>query len=184
MLPPRLVTLDDAPALAALLRENRGFLAPYEPHREESFYTEAGQRTRIADGLAGHTAGTGVPLVVLGPDGEVAGQITLSGLVRGPLQSAVVGYWVAQRYTRQGLAAAALAHVVRLAFDELGLHRLEAGTLVDNVASQAVLARNGFQRYGLAPRYLHVGGRWQDHVLFQVLNEAMEEPTAVSTGPG
>ena len=172
--PPRLVTVDDAPAIVALLRENREFFAPYEPHREESYYTGDGQRTELAAALAGHAVGTVLPYVVLAPSGEVAGRITLAGIVRGALLSGVVGYWVAQRCTRQGLASAAVAHVVRTAFEELGLHRVEAATLPDNVASQAVLARNGFERYGLAPRYMRIAGRWRDHVLFQVTNPRLE----------
>ena len=56
--------------------------------------------------------------------------------------------------------------------DELALHRIEAGTLPHNTASQVVLGRNGFVRYGLAPQYMSIAGRWQDHVLFQVLNPA------------
>ncbi len=50
---------------------------------------------------------------------------------------------------------------------------MEAGTLVHNLGSQRVLERNGFVRFGLAPQYLRIAGRWQDHVLFQVLNPAM-----------
>ena len=61
--------------------------------------------------------------------------------------------------------------MIELAFGPWGLHRLEAGTLVDNVASQRVLRRNGFEQFGLAPRYLHINGEWRDHVLFQRLNE-------------
>jgi ribosomal-protein-alanine N-acetyltransferase len=53
------------------------------------------------------------------------------------------------------------------AFGELGLHRLEAGTLVDNAASRRVLEKNGFEHIGLARRYLHIGGDWRDHLLFQ-----------------
>ena len=52
---------------------------------------------------------------------------------------------------------------------ELGLHRVEAGTLLHNVASQQVLRHNGFLPFGVARDYLHIGGRWQDHVLFQLL---------------
>jgi ribosomal-protein-alanine N-acetyltransferase len=37
------------------------------------------------------------------------------------------------------------------------------------VASQRVLERNGFVRYGLAPAYLEIAGRWQDHVMYQAL---------------
>jgi ribosomal-protein-alanine N-acetyltransferase len=64
-----------------------------------------------------------------------------------------------------------VAQIVRIAFEELGLHRLEAGTLLHNTASQRVLERNGFTRFGLAPKYLSIAGRWQDHVLFQRINE-------------
>jgi ribosomal-protein-alanine N-acetyltransferase len=67
------------------------------------------------------------------------------------------------------VASAAVARLARLAFGELGLHRIEAGTLVHNLGSQRVLQRNGFQRYGLAPRFLKIAGQWRDHVLFQLL---------------
>ncbi|MGH3421007.1 MAG: GNAT family N-acetyltransferase, partial [Streptosporangiaceae bacterium] len=58
----------------------------------------------------------------------------------------------------------------RRAFDDLDLHRVEAGTLTHNIGSQKVLQRNGFERFGLAPSYLRIAGEWQDHILFQVLN--------------
>ena len=57
--------------------------------------------------------------------------------------------------------------IVEYAFGEAGLHRLEAGTLVDNVASQRVLEKNVFERFGLARRYLLIAGEWRDHVLFE-----------------
>jgi ribosomal-protein-alanine N-acetyltransferase len=62
-----------------------------------------------------------------------------------------------------------VAGVVRQGFEGLGLHRVEAGTLLSNTRSQAVLERNGFVRFGLAPRYLPIAGEWQDHLLFQRL---------------
>ena len=53
------------------------------------------------------------------------------------------------------------------AFGQLDLHRLEAGTLVDNLGSQRVLEKNDFERIGLAPGYLKIAGAWRDHILFQ-----------------
>src|SRR6476646_10044040 len=47
----------------------------------------------------------------------------------------------------------------------------EAGTLVDNVASQRVLEKNGFERIGLARAYLRIAGAWRDHILFQRVAE-------------
>lgn len=167
----RLLEPADAAELAALVRANRDFLAPYDPVRPDSHYTESGQRRRIAELRAQHGHGTCAPFAIVDDDGSIAGCVTLSGIVRGPLQSASLGYWVAEDRNGRGLAAAAVATTVGLAFQELALHRVEAGTLVDNVRSQRVLARNGFERYGLAPRYLKIAGRWRDHVLFQRLNE-------------
>jgi ribosomal-protein-alanine N-acetyltransferase len=54
-------------------------------------------------------------------------------------------------------------------FTHHDLHRLEAATLLDNHASQAVLRRTGFTLIGRAPGYLRIAGRWRDHLLFQRL---------------
>jgi ribosomal-protein-alanine N-acetyltransferase len=94
----------------------------------------------------------------------------LSNIVRGAFQSCNLGYWVRATHQGRGLATATVADIMRLAFDELRLHRIEAGTLLHNRASQRVLERNGFVRFGIAPQYLNVAGRWQDHAMYQALN--------------
>ncbi len=164
----RVVTAYDAPTLIALLRTDRAFLAPFEPERDDDFFTEAHQRELITTALARHAQGVVVPCVIV-HDGVVVGRITISDIVRGPFQNGHLGYWVSQSHTGRGVATAAVAAVVRLAFGDLGLHRLQAGTLVHNTASQRVLAKNGFTRIGTAARYLRIAGRWQDHVLHQLL---------------
>ncbi len=166
----RLVTPDDAPVLARIAHEDRDFLAPWEPAREPDWATEAVQREEIRHVLEQHRLGFRVPHVVLDDTGDVVGRITLNGIVRGAFRSCTVGYWIRSAVNGRGHATAAVGQMVRTAFGELGLHRVEAGTLVHNTASQRVLGRNGFVRYGLAPQYLHIAGRWQDHVLFQVLS--------------
>ena len=97
----------------------------------------------------------------------LSGTVGLSNVVRGSFCSANLGYWVGEARTGRGLATRAVGEIVDVAFTELGLHRLEAGTLLDNVASQRVLEKNRFTRIGIAPRYLRIAGAWRDHVLFQ-----------------
>jgi ribosomal-protein-alanine N-acetyltransferase len=109
-------------------------------------------------------------------DGGVVGRVTLSDIMRGTFQSCNLGYWLSQSHNGKGLATAAVAEIVDVAFGELGLHRIQAGTMTRNVRSQAVLQRNGFVRIGLAPAYLKIAGRWEDHVLYQVLNEPAARP--------
>jgi [ribosomal protein S5]-alanine N-acetyltransferase len=168
----RLISPADATELATLLTRNRDFLAPWEPVRSESFFTAEAQLTGIEDALDRHAQGTTLPHVIL-DSGQLAGRITLNGIVRGPFLSCSVGYWVAQSANGRGLATAALREMVGIAFTRLGLHRVQAETLLDNVGSQRVLERNGFERIGLAPAYLRIAGRWQDMILFQALNPAM-----------
>ena len=170
----RLVTPDDADALARLQRDHWDYLAPWEPIRADEYFTEAGQAALVAIDLDRHGRGEGEPRVVL-DDGEVVGRVNLFFVTRGPLQSCTLGYWIAPTAAGRGLASAAVAEIVRVAFDDLGLHRVEAGTLVHNVRSQRVLEKNGFERFGLAPRLLRIAGQWQDHVLFARLNDAWQE---------
>lgn len=158
----------DAAEMAALYRANRNFLAPWEPDRDERFFTEDGQRESLAAAESERLAGAGHRCVIT-EDGRVVGRISLSAIERGPAQSAHLGYWVVQEANGRGVASQAVALMLRLAFGELGLHRVQAGTLLHNLGSQKVLSRNGFERIGVARAFLKIAGEWQDHVLFQRL---------------
>ncbi|MFG3286128.1 GNAT family N-acetyltransferase [Streptomyces sp. NPDC048111] len=151
--------LSDAPALAAALVRNREHMRPWEPWRPESFYTVAGQEERLADPDARRW--------LCCDEGRVVGQFVLTGIVLGPLCSANLGYWVDAEYTGRGLATRSVEEICRTGLDELGLHRIEAGTVLHNHASQRVLTKAGFEEFGVAPRFLHIDGAWRDHRLFQ-----------------
>lgn len=166
----RLITQDDVPTLVDLLRRNREALAEWEPTRTDDYFTAETQHRLVAEALTRYGAGVVVPLVITA-DGELAGRINIDDVVRGVFQSAHLGYWVDHALQRRGVATAAVADAAHHAFDRLGLHRLQADTLVHNAASQTVLARNGFTEIGRAPRYLRIAGSWQDCVLHQLLNE-------------
>ena len=161
----RPLAVEDAPALAAAYSRNRAHLAPWDPRRTEEFFTEAGQRKDAEAKLESAGLGLQDPWLLVHCD-EVVGRVNLNNLVRGVFQNASLGYWVDRQHTGRGLGTAAVGFALRRAV-ELGLHRVEAGTLVGNVASQAVLRRCGFEQYGEAANYLFIAGAWQDHLLFQ-----------------
>ncbi|MCH8612441.1 GNAT family N-acetyltransferase [Arsenicicoccus dermatophilus] len=165
----RPLALPDVPALTRLVVANRDYLRPWEPRRPDRFWTEAGQRELVEKALAEQDGGRMAPYVILDDEGEVAGRINLSTIVRGAAQHASVGYWVAEDRTGRGLASRAVGAICVQAWEVWRLHRLEAGTLPHNLASQRVLHRNGFRHYGRATKYLHIDGRYQDHELFELL---------------
>jgi [ribosomal protein S5]-alanine N-acetyltransferase len=161
----RLLEPDDAEELAALYAANREFLSPYEPVRADEFFTAEHQRRRIE--------GDGDDVwrwAILHGD-AIVGTVALTDVVREPLLLGNVGYWVDRQHNGRGLATRAVADVVTFAFAEAGLHRVEAGTLIDNVASQRVLQKNGFERFGLARKLIKINGEWRDHVLFERLDD-------------
>lgn len=162
----RLIRRDDGPRLAAAYERNRDHLEPWEPARSEAFYSPKYHTERIPVLLLEHSSGRAVPLV-LESDGEIVGRLTLSDVVRGAFCNGHLGYWIDARIAGRGVMSAAVNAVADHARDDLGLHRLQAATLLHNAASQRVLDRTGFERIGMAPKYLQIAGRWQDHLLFQ-----------------
>ncbi|WP_327587618.1 GNAT family N-acetyltransferase [Nonomuraea sp. NBC_00507] len=167
----RLATKQDAEAMLRAYVRNRDHLRPWEPRRPEEFFTLRGQARRLEDVLEQQAAGRTVPWVLADGD-EIVGRMTLNTIVRGPWLSADLGYWIDARYTGRGLASRAVVEVCRMADQDLDLHRIAAATVLDNAASQRVLLKCGFEPYGLAPRYLEIDGKWQDHRLFQrILND-------------
>ncbi|MGI5341518.1 GNAT family N-acetyltransferase [Streptomyces sp. CA-181903] len=163
----RLATLDDAGGLARAYSENRDHLRPWEPHRAPEFFTAEGQTARLGELTELRREGRMVPWVLDDEREGIVGIVNLSNIVRGAFQSGSLGYWVAARRAGRGLATAAVTAVCRTAADELGMHRVEAGTVIANTASQRVLAKCGFERIGTARNYLRIDGAWRDHYLFQ-----------------
>ena len=166
----RPLELDDVPALADLCRAQRAFLAPWEPDRDDEYFTIDGQLSTVREALQRRDQGSAHPHVIVDDADRIVGRITIENIVRRAFRSCTVGYWVGEQVNGRGLASAALRQITRIAFDDLSLHRIEAGTLTHNVRSQRVLEKNGFVRFGLAPAYLRISGSWQDHVLYQALN--------------
>lgn len=108
-------------------------------------------------------------LVCLRETGEIAGVFNISNMVRGGFQSAYLGYYAFAGFERQGLMREGLEAVVRHAFRELRLHRLEANIQPGNAPSIALVKACGFRLEGYSPRYLKIGGRWRDHERWAII---------------
>lgn len=159
-------SLDPATVLDLYVR-NRAHLAPWEPFTAPGFHTIEGQRARSLEAAAARSAGRGAEFGVVERDGgALVGRVGLGSILRGPLQSAQLGYLVDAGHCRRGYATEAVRQLLEIAFGELRLHRVEAAVMPRNHASLAVLARAGFREEGLARRYLLVNGAWEDHVIF------------------
>jgi ribosomal-protein-alanine N-acetyltransferase len=108
-------------------------------------------------------------LVCREDDEAIIGFFNLSHITRGLLQSAYLGYAAGKPYAGQGYMREGIQLVLRNAFLNLRLHRVEANIQPGNRASIALARGAGFRREGFSPRYLKIGGRWRDHERWALL---------------
>ncbi len=157
----------DVAAVTRYVRENREFLAPWEPVRHAAWFTEGYWRVRLAQDVREYFQDRSLRLFLFlrQSPGEVAGVANFTNVIRGSFQACHLGYALAARRVGQGLMTEALGAALEFVFREMRLHRVMAAHLPENERSAAVLRRLGFQPEGLARDYLLIGGRWRDHVL-------------------
>jgi [ribosomal protein S5]-alanine N-acetyltransferase len=164
---------DDARAQLALRLANRDHTGPWDPARDESFYTEAGQRLELDLDQRSWAAGSAYAFAVLDTDrgDRLIGRVALSNVVRGPWQNATLGYWIDRSAAGRGHASRAVRLVLAYAFDHLGLHRVQPAIIPRNAPSQRVAAKVGFRLEGRALRYLKINGVWEDHDIYALTAE-------------
>ena len=108
-------------------------------------------------------------------DGAFAGEMNLSSVQRGPFQNCYVGYWIDEALAGNGYTPEALVVVMRFAFEDLGLHRVQIAIIPRNSASRRVVDKLGIREEGIAVRYLEINGAWEDHVRYAVTAEEWEQ---------
>ncbi|HEY2752117.1 GNAT family protein [Phenylobacterium sp.] len=146
---------------------SRAFLQPWEPTWPADDLSRAAYRRRLVAYARDRDAGAAYPLFVFrNGDGALTGGITLSNIRRGVAQMGSVGYWCGKPFARHGHTLAAVRALSDFAFRSLGLHRLEAACIPENLPSRRLLVKAGFDEEGFAKAYLKINGAWRDHVLF------------------
>jgi ribosomal-protein-alanine N-acetyltransferase len=164
--------MGDYAAWAELRARSREHLTPWEPVWQRDELTRSAYRRRVRHYHREAREDLGYAFLIFrDADDRLLGGLSLSNVRRGVTQAAVLGYWLGLPYVGQGHMTAAVAAVACYAFEDLRLHRLEAATMPNNVASIRVLERNGFHREGIARRLLKINGAWEDHVLHGLVAE-------------
>lgn len=142
--------------------------APDAVEDRQAFTSRCGARTR--ESQMGTAFGFGIFV-----DGWFAGEINLNSIHRGPFQSAYLGYWIDERHAGRGYVPEATVLVLRFAFEQLGLHRVQISIIPRNGASRRVVAKLGLRDEGVAQRYLEINGAWEDHVRYAITSEEWGE---------
>jgi len=157
----------DAQSLTGLVSRNKYFWSTYEPLQRPEYYTIDAQYKKIQESLylMGSKREYTFGIYELGTN-NLIGHISLYAIKRLPYSSAFVGYAMDEIYVGKGIVTEAVELVVQFAFEQIGLHRVEAYVSTENSASIRVLEKSGFQQEGLLRKLLYINGQWVDHYMY------------------
>ncbi|MDO3412191.1 GNAT family N-acetyltransferase [Saccharibacillus sp. CPCC 101409] len=166
----------DIDEMLELELRNKEFFSRFSPVRDDSFYTREAQEKRIRTMAEAARHDERYQFTVREREsGRLVGVTDLTGIQRGSLQGAWIGYFMDRSCNGKGYMTEAVRYTVRYAFEVLALHRIEAGVMPHNEPSLRVLAKAGFEREGISRKNVKINGRWRDHVLLAILNPKDDE---------
>jgi RimJ/RimL family protein N-acetyltransferase len=117
--------------------------------------------------LAGDKDRAATFAITLRDDGALAGAIRLD--LERDHERAELGYWIGKPFWNRGYATEAVREILRFAFEDLELHRVQATFLPANPASGKVLIKAGLTREGRLRHYVKKWGKFEDLELYSLL---------------
>jgi [ribosomal protein S5]-alanine N-acetyltransferase len=167
--------LDEHSAVIVLdyFKRNRDFLTEWEAKRPDEFYTLEYQRESLVNDLAAYQAGSSLKLWMFKKEEpeKVIGCISFGAIVRGILQSCILGYKLDEAEVKKGYITEGIRKAIDVMFRVHNLHRIEAPIMPKNEASIGVVKKLGFTNEGISRKMIMVNGVWEDHIRWAVINE-------------
>ena len=94
------------------------------------------------------------------------GEVNLNSVMRGAMQSGTIGYWIDEAKAGNSYVSEAVLVLMKFAFEELRLHRMEICIVPRNANSRRVVEKLQLREEGIAERFLEINGIWEDHVRY------------------
>jgi ribosomal-protein-alanine N-acetyltransferase len=104
-------------------------------------------------------------------DMKLVGIVSLMDIIRGLFQNAFLGLTIFNRYWKSGYGKAAAEAVLDIAFNDLGLHRLEAGIEPRNIRCLRGTRAFGFRKEGRKKLAVYLRGQWRDLMMYSLTCE-------------
>lgn len=162
-----------APEAVEYLVRNRLFHKPFHQFHNDDYFRVSVQKMYLKSDMNSYYAGSqfGFWIYLQSDPTHVIGRVSFSGIIRGALQSCLVGYHLDENEIGKGYMTEALRTACQYMFDYHGLHRIQADIMPRNVRSINTIERCGFIRQGLSEKYMAIDGKWEDHYSFALIND-------------
>ncbi len=163
----RLPNLSDYESWVILRKKSEDFLNKWEPEKDNTYYSRNFFNNRVKWAKKNFETKTVLHLFLfLRSNYQLVGGITLDNIRYGPFQSATLGYWLGEEFSRKGIMTEGLNSLITYANKNMGITRIEAATLPNNIASRRLLEKCNFKYEGVGQYYLQIRGKWQHHILY------------------
>ncbi len=167
------LTTNNAQEVLEYYNKNKNHLAPFEPTKDSSFHTLEVQKKLLSKSYREFVNGSSIDLGIFKEE-KLIGKIKLSQILHGSFKNGILGYSIDEDEQGYGYMRESVNLLLRYAFNECELHRIEASALVNNNKSRAVLTKSGFKLIGINEKYLLINGKWEDHATYYIVKEYFE----------
>ncbi|WP_145409307.1 GNAT family N-acetyltransferase [Paenibacillus xylanexedens] len=164
----RFLSVADARDMLNLQTRNREIFEKITAsERTEAYYTMEGQISLLEKWTQAREDGTRYSFgIFLRSTDELIGEVSMFEIELNMAKKWIVGYVLDQHHNGQGYMSEALQQLFDFSLNEVGVQRLEAGALPDNIGSIRVLEKAGFRQTGVQSIVVH--GMLKEHVMYAI----------------
>lgn len=150
---------------------NKNFLSGTGALHNEEFYTEAFQKTLLERDEINYSNLKNIKFWIKSKtSNDIIGMIAFNEIIMGIFKSCFLSYQLDKDEINKGYMTEAIQKGIEIAFNDIGLHRIEANIMPKNKASLKVVKKLHFHEEGLAKDYLKINDKWEDHLHMVLLN--------------
>ncbi len=169
----RLPIVADYEKWVVLRKKSEDFINKWEPEKDINYYSKNFFNKRVK--WAKKNFDLKIVLhffIFLRSNYQLVGGITLDNIRYGPFHSATLGYWLGEEFSNKGIMTEGLNSLITYVNKNMGISRIEAATLPDNIASRRLLEKCNFKYEGVGQYYLQIKGKWKHHILYANISDA------------
>ena len=179
----RLPVIADYENWVILRKKSENFLNQWEPEKDFNYYSKNLFNKRVK--WAKKNFDLKIVLhffLFLRSNYQLVGGMTLDNIRYGPFQSGTLGYWLGEEFSKKGIMTEGLNSLITYANKTVGISRIEAATLPNNLASRRLLENCNFKYEGVGQYYLQINGKWKHHILYSNIFDTRKSPSKISFG--
>ncbi len=120
--------------------------------------------TFITQSLRDYAQGKSMTCAILYQN-QVVGNVSFN-TINHQLKKVEIGYWLSEQYRGLGIVSRVVEALIRYAFSDLKMQKVQISAAVDNQASRRVCERAGLTLEGIITNAENLNGRIVDHAVY------------------